>query len=668
MFGKTVGRSASSIIRPAAIVRVVRPLGAAIALGLACLPLMTQAQVVDPNNQNGQGGQGSQNSSGNSSSSSSSATNAAPSYGTFQGVSIGSGGAGDSVLPSAANSDGTTGTNANTTGKTSLDKLQASVGDTIKPPAEPGEFEKYVEQVVGRKIPRFGANLMINPERDFAVPAQATVPPDYALNVGDTVSVSLTGSVEGSADFTIDNNGQIYIPKVGEVTLIGVRYRDLKDRIAARIGQQYRGYQVSVSIKKLRGIRVYVTGFANSPGAFSVNSLSTLVNAVMAAGGPTAGGSYRSIQLLRNGHLVTDFDLYDLLLRGDRSHDTVLQNEDVIFITPVGRQLVIVGSVNQEGIYEAKPGETISEMLGYAGGTNALGDKSRAIVYSLSDKEQLGSREISAELAHSTQVAGGDIIQILSKGSLVQPIERQQVLVRVEGEVNKPGNYYVEPNSPLKAVIELAGGLSPRAYPYGTRLKRLSIMEQQRAALRQALDQFEIELDTAPLSPGQFAAADEASQHAAARAVIARLRKSEGDGRLVLPIAYEDRTLPADLVLENNDQIVVPPLLQTAGVYGAVYRPATFLYEPARHERVKDLIERAGGPEASADKGHIFVVRASGEVLTRKRGAMDAYLRPGDLVFVPVKIHSSSLLSKLAAISQMVLSVGLTAAVIRTLP
>jgi protein involved in polysaccharide export with SLBB domain len=537
-----------------------------------------------------------------------------------------------------------------------------TVGTQIKKPAKPSEFELYVQDAVGHKVPRFGSELLVNAQRDFAVPAQTTIPPDYALNVGDTVSVSLTGSVQGSANFTIDNSGRIFLPKIGPVTLIGVRYRDLKDRIAEAIGRQYRGYDVSVSIKKLRGIRVYVTGFANNPGAYSVNSLSTLVNAVLAAGGPNAGGSFRSVSLIRNGHVIADFDLYHLLRRGNRSDDPLLQNGDVIFIPPVGDQVAVIGSVNDEGIYEAKPGEALSDLLADAGGPDVLGDQSRAILYRLSDKEKLGSRELSRQETEITKVEGGDILQILSKGSLVQPLERQQVMVRIEGEVDRPGNYYVRPNTPLSTVLQMAGGLTPRAYVYGTKLTRLSVQAQQRTAYKQAIDQMQIALSAAPLTSSNLpGTSDEASQRAAAQAVLNQLRTAQPDGRLVLQIPYSATSLPSDLVLENNDHIVIPPMIRTVGVFGSVYRPASFLLDPDNKLRVKDLVEKAGGVQRQGDKGNIFVVRANGEVITRSHGAMSATVRPGDVVFVPIKVRSSSLFAKITAISQLIFQLGIGA-------
>ena len=625
-------------------------------------PSLALAQAQQQQDQGSASSTAASSAQGSGEATSRSAPPATPSYNSYQGVDIGG---------ASSTGDDTEAAMDRTGDRTGLNRSQRQTYQPIlserKAPAEPSEFEKYVESAVGRKVPRFGSNLMTSPVRDFALPAQATIPPDYPLNIGDTVSVALSGSVSGSADFTIDTDGRINIPKVGSVSLVGVRYRDLKDRIAAAIGRQYRGYEVSVSIRKLRGVRVYVTGFANNPGAFSVNSLSTLLNAVMAAGGPSAGGSYRSIQLIRNGRKVADFDLYDVLRRGDRSKDPILQNEDVIFIEPVGQQVAVVGSVNEEGIYEARPGEMLADVIRYAGGISALGDKSRAIVYSIRNKETSGSQEVLADNAGSAEVAGGDLIQVLSKGSLVQPLDRQQVLVKIDGEVRKPGNYYVAPGTPLSAVMEMAGGFTDRAYVYGTKLTRLSIKQQQQEAFRQAIDQFEVEVDAAPLSPGQFAGADQAAQREAARQVISRLRQSQPDGRLVLPVDYGATALPGDLVLENNDRLYVPPRLPTVGVFGSVYRPASFLFSEGDRQRVKDMVERAGGPQSAADKSHIFVVRASGEVITRKRGAMNAYVRPGDVVFVPVRTRSSSFLTKLTAISQAVFSLGLTAATVNAL-
>ena len=531
-------------------------------------------------------------------------------------------------------------------------------------PVEPNEFEEFVESAMGKKVKRFGLSLLTDPAVDFSVPATAVIPGDYPITIGDTVLINTIGSVEGSADFTVDRNGNIFLPQVGNVKLVGVRNRDLQDRIADAIGTQYRGFEVSVAIGKLHGIRVYVTGFAQQPGAYTVSSLSTLLNAVLAAGGPASGGSFRSIKLYRAGREISDFDLYDIIRSGDRSRDTILQNEDVIFIAPIGNQFAVVGSVNEEAIYEARSGETLADALRSAGGANGMADPSRVLLYSLKDKEGLGSREVAISDLSSVPLSGGDVIQVLSKGSLSHPLERQSVVVRIEGEVEHPGNYFLAPGSHMSTLIKKAGGLTSRAYVYGTKLTRVSVRQQQKEQYEEAVSQLETMLAMAPLKADQLISeSDRNMQMAAARQVLEKIRKSEPDGRLVLDMPYTSSRFPDDVVLENNDRIVIPPRTDVVGVYGAVYRPASFAFglTPAT---VRQYIDRAGGPLRAADSRDILVIRASGEVLTRNKGALGARALPGDTIFVPVKTQGSSFWARLRDISQIIFQLGLGAATV----
>lgn len=531
----------------------------------------------------------------------------------------------------------------------------------VKKPAEPNEFEHYVQQETGRKIKLFGQDLLLPSQRDFAVPATATVPPDYAINVGDTIAVNTLGSVTGSSEFQVDSQGRIFIPSVGEVAVAGVRLENLKSRIAKVIGTKYRDFTVSVSVQDLHGLQVYVTGFANNPGAYTVDSLSTMVNAVLAAGGPDSGGSFRNVELFRNGHLVRDFDLYALLRHGDRSKDAVLQNEDVLYIPPVGPQVAVVGSVKDEAIYEARDGDTVADLLADAGGPDQMADASRVLLYRLSDKNTIGSREIDRSAFATTPVEAGDIIQLMSAGSLISPMDRQWVTVRIEGEVNKPGNYYVPPNTPLSKVMTMAGGPTNRAFVYGAKLLRVSVREQQRENFHQAIEQFQMAAVSAPLTTSKGIPP---SQTEALQKLLDRLEKAQPTGRLVLDLPLNATALPGDLIVENNDQIVIPPRIDTVGVFGAVYRPGSFLLNSGKSMRVRDYVERAGGTERAADKGRIFVVRANGDVMSRKNGAWHARVQPGDVIFVPVKAKTASLLDKIRDISQVIFQFGLSAAAV----
>ena len=223
----------------------------------------------------------------------------------------------------------------------------------------------------------------------------------------------------------------------------------------------------------------------------------------------------------------------------------------------------------------------------------------------------------------------------------------------------------MQPNTPLGQVLELAGGLTSKAYVYGTTLSRDSVRAQQRASYLEAVEQLETTLASAPLNGDRsIDAGERAAQLASARSLMERLRRAEPDGRLVLSLPYGATALPADLLMENNDRIVVPPLVRTVGVFGAVYRPASFLLNGASKVRVGDYIELAGGVQRAADRGNVFVVRANGDVLTRRRGALSARVQPGDVIFVPVKTQSSSILAKIRDISSIIFQLGLSAAAV----
>ena len=538
------------------------------------------------------------------------------------------------------------------------------------PPAPPGEFEGYVAHVVGHAVPRFGSALLLPPVRGFAAPFGTAVPGDYRLRPGDRFELDLAGSLDSQLPLLVNSDGAVTVPRVGAIHVAGVRYDELRGVLQRAIGREFRDFRVSVSASpaQLRAIRIYVTGFAARPGAYTVSALSTLANAVLAAGGPAAGGSFRAVRLRRDGRLVTDFDLYALLLHGDTRGDALLEDGDVIEVAPVGAQVAVTGSVNGEAIFEARPGEPLGALIADAGGLTSVADPARAIVARIGDLDAGGWRELPFAQAAAEPARGGDILRILSVTDFARPRERQALLVTVEGEVGKPGHYYLPPGATLDEALRLAGGLTAQAFVYGTEFDRASVREQQRQGLAQALDEVELSVTAAPLraaGTGEGDAAARNAQIAAAEAYLKRLRAQEPQGRVVLDLPADAAALPGALPLENNDRLFVPPRPTTVSVFGAVYRPGSFLVGTKR--RVADYIEQAGGAQRVADRGDIFVVRANGAVLTRRKGALAAPALPGDVVFVPVKTQSASIWGKIRDVASIVLGLGVTAATINAL-
>lgn len=514
----------------------------------------------------------------------------------------------------------------------------------------PSEFESFVSTIVGKPLRRFGSELLVPGARGFTSPPTAAIPEDYRLNPGDEIALALAGPVQATnLRLTIDSEGRIFVPNVGPVRLGGVRYGDARTVLDSAISRQYRGFEMSATVARLGGLTVYVTGFAASPGAYSVGSLSTLVNAVLAAGGPSAGGSFRSIQLRRGGELISDFDLYDLLLRGDKSGDRVLQNGDVIYIAPTGEQVAVIGSVNSEAIFEVGPGETLSDALLYAGGVNTLADRSRLMVLDALGQSVAGWQELSAEQAQQRAAQRGDVIRVLSNAAIARPLRQQSVLVTISGEVARPGRYYFQPGTELATALAQAGGLTDEAFPYASVITRESVKLQQRQSFDRAIEDVEMVLKAQPLTSVNRAQLVHPANLTLVDSIVAQMREREPSGRLVFDLPVDAASLPAELVLENNDTIYVPPRPVTVGVFGSVPTPASFAYRSGL--RIRDFVDLAGGIQKLGDKDEIFVVRANGTVVADGRSTLGAAALPGDLIFVPIEADRGEFWARLRDIT-----------------
>ena len=536
---------------------------------------------------------------------------------------------------------------------------QSGTTNRLVTAAKPSEFEQFVSTIVDKPLRRFGASLLVPDARDFVSPPTTAIPPDYRLNPGDELLIGLTGSVQASnLRVTVNPEGEIFIPRVGAINVAGIRYGDVQSLIARQVSRQYRNFRVAVTVGKLHGITVYVTGFAAQPGSYTVSSLSTLVNAVLTAGGPSGGGSFRSIQVRRDGQLISDFDLYDLLLKGDKSADVLLQNGDVIYIAPAGAQVAVIGSVNAEAIYEAKSGETLYDMLLYAGGVNTVADNQRLLVFD--PTKPGGWQEYSPQQVQSRVASRGEILRVLSAVGIAQPLYRQPAIVTISGEVANPGRYYVQPGTPLSSVIAQAGGLTNQAFPYATVFTRESVRLTQRQSYQRALRDVELLLTTQPLTSATQNYQIEPTRLEAVRAVVDQLKAREPDGRLVLDIQPSAMAMPTDMIVENNDSIYVPAQPVSVGVFGAVPSPASFQYR--RGATIRDYLRQAGGVQKIGDRNAIFVVRANGTVISGNAIRQPAL--PGDLIYVPVNATRGEFWARLRDITSSLLPTVVTAAAI----
>ena len=243
----------------------------------------------------------------------------------------------------------------------------------------PSQFQKFVQESTGKLLPLFGASLFENPMA-YAADAASPAPTEYVLGPGDEVRIQIWGTVDFAGNQTLDRNGQINLPKIGAITLSGVQVKDLDAVLKKQVNTVFNNVNVNATLGKLRGITVYVVGQANQPGTYNLNSLSTLINAVFASGGPNTNGSMRQIELKRGGKTITSLDLYEFIGKGDKSKDAALQPGDVIMIPPAGPRMALVGATDHAAIYELKSGSKVKDVLELGGGLSALVSQQKALL------------------------------------------------------------------------------------------------------------------------------------------------------------------------------------------------------------------------------------------------------------------------------------------------
>jgi polysaccharide export outer membrane protein len=318
-----------------------------------------------------------------------------------------------------------------------LQRESAKVPESIPLPPEPDiEFQDFVTSSLGYHLNIFGQSLFRNVPSTFAPVDRIPVTPDYLIGPGDELVLRAWGQIDVNYRTVVDRTGAIYLPKVGPISVAGVRYDQLNTYLKAAISRVFKNFDLDVTLGRLRAVQVFVVGQVRRPGSYTVSSLSTMVNALFASGGPSKRGSMRRILLKREGKDVTSFDLYDLIAFGDKSKDVQLLSGDVILVPPVGRLVAIAGSVNVPGIYELKEHETLGEVLGYAGGFTTTASGQKTFIDRIDDRQLRHTAELDlSSTGLKTELRDGDIVRILH----ISPKFDNAVTLR--GNVAVPGRY-----------------------------------------------------------------------------------------------------------------------------------------------------------------------------------------------------------------------------------
>jgi polysaccharide biosynthesis/export protein len=295
----------------------------------------------------------------------------------------------------------------------------------------------------------FGYDLFAGSPTTFAPVTEIPIPNDYTLGPGDVLRVQLWGKENQQLELPVSRDGTISFPQSGPQAIAGLSFDQARQQIKKLVSEQYIGVQASVTLGELRSMRVFVLGEARNAGSYTVSSLSTITNALYVSGGIKRTGSLRKIQHKRDGQLVGELDLYDLLLAGDTSNDNRLQPGDVIFIPPVGDRVGIEGEVYRPALYELKSNTNLQELVNLAGGLTPQAYPQLVRIERNNDDflRIIAEANLTTPKGKQAKVRPGDRIEVAS----ISDVTGQYV--EVKGAATRPGKFAWVPGMRVSSVI-----------------------------------------------------------------------------------------------------------------------------------------------------------------------------------------------------------------------
>jgi len=320
--------------------------------------------------------------------------------------------------------------------------------------------------VTVQKDSLFGYDFFNNPNISFTPNLNLATPANYQLGPGDELLIDIWGASQNNYRKQVDRKGAIKIENIGPVYVSGLSINKAKAKIISYLKKIYSGISASsssynkvyadVSLVGVRTVQVNIIGEVKVPGTYALSGLSTVLNALYAAGGPTKRGTFRNIKLIRGGKTYGTFDIYNYLINGSEKGNVTLQDQDVIIVSPYLSKIVVEGNVKRPGIYELKQGETISDLINYFSGFTSKAYKERLLVERVNG-EQKEVNEIELKKQSNFVFQDGDKLTV---GSVIDRFENRVAII---GAVYRPGNYELTKGLTLNELLKKAAGLKEEA-------------------------------------------------------------------------------------------------------------------------------------------------------------------------------------------------------------
>ena len=486
-------------------------------------------------------------------------------------------------------------------------------------------------------IKRFGDEFFTNMPSTFMPINDPSASLGYILDVDDVLLIQLIGDRSDEYEFKIDRSGNISIPDVGFVKLAGLSIDSATKLINKTLDEYFIETEAILSLKEVRDINVLITGYVNKPGFYVLSGYSSIFHAIVSAGGISESGSFRKVEVKRNGKVVETFDLYNAFIYGDTSSNISLRSGDAIVISASNNFIPLVGALNREGLYEFNEDDTLADLINYAGGvSNEINDKKE---FSLVRTNEDGTNEIVEKVSSAGQIKprSNDKLFIKYKEYKSDALflsEEEDFIdkpIIVTGAVKFPGEYFVNQNDNMLSLINKFGGFKDDAYIFGAALFNEDAKQLEK--------EFNARLyNDAIKSLANLGSLNRADNLVSITTLLDEFKNIEPQGRVVTEFSREELIANPELnyKLTPGDKIHVPYMKKIIYTFGEILNPGTLVFEEDLD--LEDYINKSGGFNEYADKSSIIIIHPNGEserIRFRTFTNNKSNLYPGSVIYVP---------------------------------
>ena len=535
-----------------------------------------------------------------------------------------------------------------------LDKMEAE-NDMKKPVYRRASTmidkdEGELEQEDGDEI--FGSKFFDTIQTSFMPINDPNLGGDYVLDFGDVIEINLIGQKDSIESYEIGRDGSINLPDLGKINLAGLTLSQASDLIKAKIKQTFIGTDAYISLINIRDINVIISGNAYNPGIYTLNGNSNMLHALSMAGGINEYGSYRNIQLIRDGEKIDQLDIYQVLMYGKSNFKRSLRSGDSIVVQRKGKIVSIESGVLRTGKYELLNEESFQDLISFANGLSLNADTNNVVLKRVS-RGSSKVIDVDFEEIASLDVNNGD-------GLFIREFKFNSV--KINGAVKNPGTYILPMGTKLSKLIEDAGGYESTAYPFGGFLNNKKSLDINKASKERLYDKFLNNLIIRSTSQG--VAIDENFG-----LMLEKLRESPVSGRVIAEFDMDVLSLQPDLdtILEDGDEILIPNITQQVFVQGEISNPGAIRYSP--NMDISFYIKNAGGALDSADLKNIFIVHPNGETTNLASNYKNPFMifdgnkeliYPGSIIYVPMSSNLATSLETAAIWAPIISSLALS--------